>query len=125
MLLQPVEVPGPQPAIPGEPGVELDKRLRSDVVEPTLRFGARVDDARVPEHAQVLGHGGLTQWEALNQLPNRTLSISEKLEDGLTARVADDLKGDGRSHGGNIPIKLYSYSEMDISVEHPKLSPRG
>jgi hypothetical protein len=54
MLLQPVEVPGPQPAIPGEPGVELDKRLRSDVVEPTLRFGARVDDARVPEHAQKL-----------------------------------------------------------------------
>src|ERR1700724_1747620 len=63
-----VESAGPQRAGGGEPHVDLRERLRANAVQAALRVDARLDQARVLEHAQVLRHQGLAHPEALHEL---------------------------------------------------------
>ncbi len=113
MRLEAVEVRVPEGSVSGEPAVELGERLGSDAVDAALRIGTRLDEAGVLEHAQVLGDGGLTQWETFDQVADGPLPLEQQLENRQAARVDERLEGVRRAHHPSISIQLYSCQGID------------
>ena len=97
----------PQLAVGRQPVIELGQRLRPDAVEPALGVGAGLHQSRLLEHAQVLRHRGLAQTKVVDQLPDRSFSVSEQVQDGLPAGLAQDLEGGEGRHRPSIPLWLY------------------
>src|SRR6185436_15791663 len=76
-----VEVRRPELPVGSEPGVQIGERLRADPVEAALRVDARLDEACVLQHAQVLRHRRLGEAEPPDELADRPLAVAEQLED--------------------------------------------
>jgi hypothetical protein len=105
VVFEAVEVGRPELAIRGEPFIELCKRLRSDAIQAPLRVWACLDEACVPQHAQVFGHRRLADAEAVDKLADRTFSFAEQIEDLEPSRFGEDLEcGEFRGHNNE-----YSY----------------
>ena len=83
-----VKVRAPQPAIGGEPVVELSQRLGSDAVETTLRVRARLDQASLLQDPQVLRDGRLAEAEPIYKLSHRLLPVPEDAQNCLPVRLA-------------------------------------
>ena len=63
MTFQLVEAGVPGRTVRSQPSVEFTQRIRGEPVEPALLIDPHPDQARLPEHPQVLGDGRL----AMNQ----------------------------------------------------------
>jgi hypothetical protein len=81
VVFQAIEMRRPQPAVGGEPLVELRERLGSDAVQATLRVGARLDEPCVLEDSEVLGDSRLTEADAVDQLADRPFAVAEQVEE--------------------------------------------
>src|SRR5215211_181669 len=92
-----VEATGPELAIGLEPRVDLSEGLGVEAVHTALRVLADANDARFPERAQMLRDARLADRQALDQLPDGTLAITEQIQDPPARRLGHKLKG--RRHG--------------------------
>jgi hypothetical protein len=109
VLFELVEVRRPEPAIGGQPLVELFEGLGPDPVEPSLRIGARLDEPGVSEDAKVLRDGRLTDAEPVDQLADRPFTVAKQIENLQPAGFAKDLEGSTGSHcPDSISIGLYA-----------------
>src|SRR5690348_7695448 len=106
MLLERVDVLRPEATEGREPFVELLERLRPQPVEPALRLDSRLDEASVPEHAQVLRRGRLRQSQLVLDLAHRMLRREEKPENRPPVRLGHD--GEGIIHGPYIHYWAYA-----------------
>jgi hypothetical protein len=95
---QSIEMGCPERAIGGEPVVERFQRSGTDPVETALGLGPDVDQAGVLEDAQVFRHRRLTQGEMVDQLTDRSLSVTEAIEDGPAARLTEDVQRGKGAH---------------------------
>src|SRR5262245_36009456 len=108
MVLEAIEVCRPQLAIRREPVVELCKRFRPDAVQPALCVCADVDEPGVLQDAKMLGHGGLADPEAADELANRPFALPQQIENRQPTRLREDLECGEGSHRRSIPIELYA-----------------
>src|SRR5262245_29899820 len=81
MIFEAIQVCAPKASIGAQPVVELCERLGPDPVEAALRIPAGLDEAGILEDAEVLGHGGLAETEAINEFTNRSLAFAEQIQD--------------------------------------------
>jgi hypothetical protein len=116
VIFQPVEVHLPELAVSREPVIELDQRLRADAVKAPLGVLPNLHDAGLLEGPKVLRNGGLAEAEVPNELPHRSLSLPEEVEDRLPARFGQDLKGCERGDSSNMPEQLYSCQGMKAAT---------
>jgi hypothetical protein len=73
-----------------------------------LRVWARLNEARVPQHAKVLGHRRLADPEAGDELADRPLAVAEQIQDLEPPRLREDLQcSEFPGH-----ISQYSYSAI-------------
>lgn len=77
MLLERIDVFGPEPAKWGQPFVEFHQRLRTQPIKPPLCFDARLDEPGVAQHAQVFGDRRLRQAQLAFDLSHRTFGIEQ------------------------------------------------
>ena len=69
---------------------------------------ADADEAGLPQHPQVLGHGRLRDAEVAlhdgGQLAGGVLAVGQQLEDPAPHRVSEDVE---RVHPANLPAHAY------------------
>jgi cold shock CspA family protein len=111
----------PELAVRGEPLVELRERLRPEAIQAPLCVCARLHEARVPQHAKVLGDRRLADPEAGNELADRPFAATKNVENLQPVRLGEDLKR-GRCHRPSITIGLYACQEMDEQSSGPRSS---
>jgi hypothetical protein len=87
VVFEAIKVRRPEPAVGGEPLVELGERLRPDAVQAALRIRAGLDQPGILEDAEVLRHRWLAEAELLDELPDGPLAVAEQLEDRQPARL--------------------------------------
>jgi hypothetical protein len=87
VVFEAIEVRGPELATRREPLIELFERLGSYAIE-ALRVRARLDQAGVLEDAKVLGHSGLTEADAVDELADGALAFAKQVEDLKSAGSA-------------------------------------
>jgi hypothetical protein len=92
VIFESVEVSRPQLAVGGEPLVELSEWLRPDAVQAALRIGARLDEPRLLEDAEMLRDGGLAEADAVDELADGPFTVAEQIEDLKPARLSQDLQ---------------------------------
>ena len=73
MALEGVNVGGPEAAELRQPGIELLKRLRPQLVEAALRIHPGFNEARLAQYPQVLGYGGLGHTKLALDVSHRQL----------------------------------------------------
>lgn len=98
MVFQSIQVRRPELAISRQPLIELGQWLGPDPVEAALGVRTRLDNSSLLEHPKVLGHGRLAQAKTIDKLPDGSLPIPEKVEDGLPAGLAQRLEGSEGRH---------------------------
>src|SRR3954471_8596663 len=76
----------PERAVRLEPGIEFGQRCRIEVVEPALGVAANAHEPVLAEHPQVLRHTRLAQPGPLDDLPDGTCAVTQKIEDFPPAR---------------------------------------
>jgi len=92
MPFQRIEVAVPEPAVRGQPGVDLRQRLRAQPVPPALGVLADLDQPRLAEHLEMLRHRRLGQGEPLDQVADGALAVSEQVEDLAPARLRENFE---------------------------------
>ena len=115
MALEGVEVPGPQAPVRLEPLVEPLERQRLDAVDAALRSHPARDEARVPQHLQVLGHRRLAHREGVDQVADAALRRAQLVEDlppGRLGKHGERVCG----HGSNMLIYVYACQGVYGSV---------
>ena len=70
-----------------QPALCLAQGLRLEAVDPPLGLAPGVDDAGLPQHAQVLRDRGAAGWEVARQVADRALFLSEQFDDPAPGRV--------------------------------------
>ena len=93
----------PVPAEPVEPGVGCLQPDRINGVEPARALGPNSGEARLPQHAQMLGNRRLGDPELglhhLTDRPGGKLTFGEQFEDPPPDGFAEDVE---RMHGPSI-----------------------
>jgi hypothetical protein len=112
VIFQSVEVRLPELAVSREPVIELDQRLRADAVKASLGVLSDLYDASLLEGPKVLRNGRLAETEVPDEVPHRSLSLPQEVEDGLPAGFSQDLKGGERADSSNMLQQLYSCQGM-------------
>ena len=86
----------PEAAEGGEPRVGFRERRRVDRVEAAGAVGSHGREARLAEHAEVLGDGGLRDAELLmhdaTEVARRGLALGEQLEEPSADRISEDVE---------------------------------
>jgi hypothetical protein len=65
-----------------QPGVDLHERLGADPIDAPLGFDTRLHEACLPQHPEVLGHGGLRHPQLALELADGLFRRREEAEDG-------------------------------------------
>ena len=97
-----VEPALPEHAVLREPLVHLDERLRTEAVDPALRFLAYVDQSGIPQHPQVPGHPRASDRKSLGQLSCTRRVVAENLENRAPALVCQRVQHS--VHGANVAM---------------------
>jgi hypothetical protein len=105
-----VELVSPELAIGGQPRVDLGERLGPEHVQPPLGLGPDGDEARVPQHPEVLGRPRLAAAEQTNELTDGAWALPQEVEDSAPGRFADDVERAG--HDPKITSKLYTSQDI-------------
>ena len=90
MAFERVNVGRPVAPEGSQPGVDLHERLGPDPVDAPLSFDARFDEARLAEHPEVLGHGGLRHPQLALDLADGLFRRREEAEDGPAVRLCEN-----------------------------------
>ena len=90
MTFERINVDGPETSERIEPGIDLHERLGPDLIDAPLRFDARLHEAGLAQHAEVLGDRGLGHPEAALDLADGLLRGRQQAEDGPAVRFRDD-----------------------------------
>src|SRR5712691_12755855 len=106
MLLQCVQLPGPQPPVGLEPGINFRQRARPELIPPALRITADPDEASLAQHPQVLGRARLAEPHQAGQLTDRARLQQQQVQDAPPVRIRQDVKGS--SHAWRIAQWLYT-----------------
>jgi hypothetical protein len=93
MLLEGVQLPAPEAPVGLEPLVQLLERLRPEGVQAPLGVRPDLDQPRLAEDPQVLGHAGLAEAEPGDQLVHRSLTLSQEVEDVTAVWLGEHLEG--------------------------------
>ena len=104
MGFQSIEVNCPEGAIRSQPVVERSKRLGAYPVQAALGVRAGLDEPRFLEDPKVLRDGRLTEVQVIDEVPDGSLSVTEKVEDGLAAGLAQDVQGCERLHDTSMSL---------------------
>jgi hypothetical protein len=96
----------PQLAIALEPIVKLAQRLRAKLVEPLLGNRLHVDEARLFEHAQMLGDLRLVEIEALADVVHGARPGAEQFDDPEAVGFPEG--GERFDHADNMPKQAYA-----------------
>jgi len=91
MALEGVEVRCPKAPEGLEPGVELHQRLGAKAIDAPLRLDARLDEARLSQHAQVLRYGRLRDVEVALELADGLFLRCQKLQNGSAIRLGSAM----------------------------------
>src|SRR4051794_31164396 len=95
MAFEIVQAAAPQPAVRREPGVDLRERLGVDAVPAPLRIPADTDEIGLAQHLQVLRDARLAHVEALDQLADRMLALTQEVEDAPARGLGEDFEDRG------------------------------
>lgn len=106
MAFEGIDMRRPETAERNEPLINLAKRFRTEPVETTLGVHGGFHEARVAEHPQVFGHGGLRHAKPALDLSHGLPGGDEEAQDGAAIRLGNDFEG-GR-HFFNIPELAYA-----------------
>jgi hypothetical protein len=98
VVFEAIEVRRPELAVRREPLVELCERFRPDAIQAALCIGARLDEARVLEDAEVLRHGRLAEAHALDELADGSFSVAKQIEDRDPARFSQNVQRSELAH---------------------------
>jgi hypothetical protein len=104
VVFEAIEVRSPELAVRRKPLVELCERLRPEAIQAALRLGARLDEPRVLEDAQMLGHGRLADAEAIHQFADRPLAVAKQIENRQPARLSQNLERSELPHPPSITL---------------------
>lgn len=75
-----------------EVGSQGTDPLRVQLVQTALPIRTVHDQARLLQHAEVLGHGRTTDWELTGQLAHPTRPVGEAFEDAPPSRIPESVK---------------------------------
>src|SRR5215211_5208630 len=106
MDLQGVQPPRPETAVGRQPGIDFRQPLRPQPVAAMLLVDPRGHQVRIPQHAQMLGDGWLTQRKALDQLVDAAFTLAQLVQNAAAVRLGED--GEGRLHTASMPDRLYA-----------------
>jgi hypothetical protein len=106
--LQSIEMGCPEGAVRGQPVVERPEGLGAYPVQAALGVGAGLDETGLFEHPKVLRDGRLTELQVIDEVPDGTLSVPKKVEDGPPTGLTQDIEGGERWHERSILYQLYS-----------------
>ena len=90
MAFERIDVGRPEAPERREPGVDLHERLGPDPIDAPLGFDARLHEAGLAQHAQVLGHRGLRHPQPALDFADGSLRRRQQAEDGPAVRLRDD-----------------------------------
>src|SRR5919197_1538082 len=92
MALEAIEGLAPEGAIRGQPVVNLAQRLRPQAVDTALRIDAHLDQARISQHAEVLGDRWLAQGQPVDELADGPLAWAQEVEDSAPVSLGEHLE---------------------------------
>jgi len=99
-----VEPALPEHAVLREPLVHLDQRLRTEAVDPTLRFPAYLDQSGLAQHPQMPGHARTGDRDRLGQLSRARRMIAQDLQNRSPALVRQRVQH--RIHDANVTDRV-------------------
>ena len=91
-----VELPVPETAVERDPCRRVAQRRRLQAALPDAPGLARVDQAGVGKHAQVLGHRGQGHVVRFGQLHDGAIALRQFGEDRAPGRVGERAEGGGQ-----------------------------
>src|SRR6266850_5077914 len=115
---QSVQARLPQFAVAAGPVVELPEGLRPERVEPSPAIRTDTDESGVLEDGELPRYTGLSDVYDFDELGDRALTGSERLDEAAAGGVAQDLEDIG--HGRHITHAIYVLSTMcrGVSTAH-------
>ena len=87
-----IHVLGPESAERGEPIIQFPQRLWAQAIETALRIDRGLDEARLAQHAEVLGNGWLRHAQLALDVSHGLLRREEQAEDGATVGLRNDFE---------------------------------
>jgi|SRR5580658_2290752 hypothetical protein len=87
-----IQVSGPEPAEPSQPGIQLLKWFRFQPIETALRVHRGFHETGIAEHAQVLGHGGLRHTKLALDLSDRLLGRDQEAQYRAAVRFRNNFE---------------------------------
>jgi hypothetical protein len=72
------------------PSVYFLQRLGPDAIDAALRVDRRLYEARISQHAQMLGYRGLREIERRLEIADGALATGKESQDGAATRLGED-----------------------------------
>src|SRR5215213_8140917 len=110
MGLQGIQPLRPEATVGRQPGIDFRQPRRPQPVAAMLPVDPRGHQVRLPQHAQMLGDGWLTEREALDQFADAALTLAQLVQNAAAVRFGED--GEGRLHAQSMPVRLYACQGM-------------
>ena len=85
-----IDVGRPEAPERRQPGVDLHERLGPEPIDAPLGFDARLHEAGLAQHAEVLGHRSLRHPQPALDLADGALRRRQQTEDGPAVRLRED-----------------------------------
>jgi hypothetical protein len=104
---QRAEASGPGGAVGRQPLVDLAERFGPEPVHAPLRVGLHLDQARIAQYPQVLGHAGLAEAQRGHQVADGLVLLAEQVQDAAPVRLGQNLE-----HIANISVQLYNHQDI-------------
>jgi len=82
-----IEAVRPEHAIGLQPLADLGEGFWTQRVQAPLAIGADRDEPNLAQHLEMLGHAGLTELQAFDQLSGVSLAITQQVEDLPAVRL--------------------------------------
>ena len=96
---QRTEASGPGGAVGRQPLVDLAERFGPEPVHAPLGVGPHLDQARLAQHPQVLGHAGLAEAQRGDQVADGLVLLAQQVQDAAPVRLGQNLE-----HIANISV---------------------
>ena len=109
MALERIDVRRPEAPERREPGIDLHERLGPDPIDAPLCFDARLHEAGLAQHAQVLGHRGL------RQLQLRSISPTDCSDEASRLRIARRF-GSAMIENVDSMERIYRYAYISVKA---------
>src|SRR6185437_15041336 len=92
MGFQRAEASGPGGAVGRQPLVDLAERFGPEPVHAPLGVGPHLDQARLAQHPEVLGHAGLAEAQRGHQVADGLLLLAQQVQDAAPVRLGQNLE---------------------------------